>query len=729
MKNHGTVFSGDRQLKQAGVKPRHNGKPLPVSSLKPAKSNPKQFINRELAWLEFNARVLHESGDPRTPLLERVKFVDIFNSNLDEFFMKRVGGLKRQIAAGVTRVSLDGLTPQQQLKSIREKIIPMLETLSECYRNTIRPELAQNRIHLMEWKDLKEHERHRMSDYFRSHLFPVLTPLAVDPGHPFPFISNLSTSLGVSLRYPDSNEVIFARVKIPETLPGWIRLEQSDSGDQYIFASLLDIIRHNLDILFPEMRVLHVVPFRVTRNADIERDEEDADDLLEMIEQEIRQRRFEKVVRLEHGPCSDPDVIRFLMQELEVMADDVYEITSNLNFTPLAVIAALNLPALHYSPWTPLPAPDFAGIQTDMFGIVREHDVLVHHPYDDFNTSVERFISEAADDSQVLAIKLMLYRTGSDSPFISTLIRAAEAGKQVVCLVELKARFDEQRNIYWAQLMEKAGIHVVYGMIGLKTHAKIVLIVRNETAGLRCYAHIGTGNYNVQTAKLYTDIGLFTSRQDITQDLIELFNYVTGRSIKKSYLKLLVAPINMRERFVQMIEQEITFASAGKPARIIAKMNSLEDDIICAALYRASQAGVHIDLIVRGFCCLRPGIDGLSNNIRVLSVIGRFLEHSRIFYFSNGAETPVEGSFFIGSADWMYRNLTVRVEVVAPIEIPEFKTRLWETLQIMLQDERQAWEMRSDGSYAQRQPSSPEHGDGTHDALMSLTKRRNAECG
>ncbi|MFH1477445.1 MAG: polyphosphate kinase 1 [Verrucomicrobiota bacterium] len=691
--------------------------------VQPPDNNPRYFVNRELSWLEFNNRVLHEACDQRVPLLERIKFIGIFNSNLDEFFMKRVGGLKRQVSAGVTRVSLDGLTPQQQLKSIRGKIIPMLQTLSTCYTRIIKPELVQNRIHLMAWKDLKEHERRQMSDYFRSHLFPVLTPLAVDPGHPFPFISNLSTSLGVSLRYPDSDEVIFARVKIPETLPGWIRLKQSDSGDQYIFASLLDIIRHNLDILFPEMRILHVVPFRVTRNADIERDEEDADDLLEMIEQEIRQRRFEKVVRLEHGPCSDPDIIRFLMQELEVAADDMYEITSDVNFTPPAVIAALNLPALHYPPWTPLPAPDFSDIQADMFSVVRERDVLVHHPYDDFNTSVERFITEAADDRRVLAIKLMLYRIGSDSPFIGTLIRAAEAGKQVVCLVELKARFDEQLNIQWAQLMEKAGIHVVYGLIGLKTHAKIVLIVRNETDGLRCYAHIGTGNYNVQTAKLYTDFGLFTSRRDITQDLIELFNYVTGRSIKKEYLKLLVAPINMRECFVQMIEREIAFASAGKPARIIAKMNSLEDDIICAALYRASQAGVQIDLIVRGFCCLKPGIDGLSSNIRVLSVIGRFLEHSRIFYFSNGMEPPVAGNFFIGSADWMYRNLTARVEVVAPVENPAFKARLWETLQIMLKDERQAWEMQPDGSYVQRQPSSPECAAGTHDALMALRKR------
>jgi polyphosphate kinase len=667
--------------------------------------------------------VLNEVYDQRTPLLERVRFIDIFYSNLDEFFMKRVGGLKRQISLGITHVSLDGLTPQQQLKSIREKIIPMLQTLSECYTQTIKPELAKNRIHLMEWKDLKEHERRRMSDYFRSHLFPVLTPLAVDPGHPFPFISNLSTSIGVSLRYPDSDEIIFARVKIPETLPGWIRLEPSDANGTYTFVRLLDIIRHNLEILFTEMHVLHVMAFRVTRNADIERDDEDTDDLLAMIEQEIQLRRFEKVVRLERGPCDDPHVIQLLMQELEVTADDVYEITSELNFAPLALIAALNIPSRHYPPWIPLPAPDFADPQTDMFAIIRERDVLVHHPYDDFNTSVERFITEAADDRQVLAIKLMLYRIGNDSPFIRTLIHAAEAGKQIVCLVELKARFDEQVNINWAQLMEKAGIHVVYGLIGLKTHAKIVLIVRKEADALRCYAHIGTGNYNVQTARLYTDIGLFTSRRDIMQDLIELFNYVTGRSIKKEYLKLLVAPINMRERFVQMIEQEIAVVRAGKPAQIIAKMNSLEDDIICAALYRASQAGVQVDLIVRGFCCLRPGVAGLSGNIRVLSVIGRFLEHSRIFYFSNGAPTPGAGNFFIGSADWMYRNLMVRMEVVVPVETPALKTRLWDILQIMLKDERQAWEMRPDGSYAQRQSSSPERAAGTHDALMALRKR------
>jgi polyphosphate kinase len=699
----------------------------PLKTAIPASENPSShFINRELSWLEFNRRVLHEACDPRTPLLERVKFIGIFNSNLDEFFMKRVGGLKRQISAGVTRVSLDGLTPQQQLKLIREKVIPMLQFLSKCYTRSIKPELAQNGICLMEWKDLKEYEKRQASDYFGSHLFPVLTPLAVDPGHPFPFISNLSTSLGVFLRYPDSDEKIFARIKIPEALPSWISLEQTGSAGRHVFISLLDIIRHNLEVLFPEMSVLQVVPFRVTRNADIERDEEDAEDLLEMIAREIRQRRFEKVVRLEHGPCPDHAIIRFLMEELEMAQEDVYETDTELNYAPLTVIANLDLPAQRYKPWIPLPAPDFTDPQMDIFSIIRKHDLLVHHPYDDFHISVERFINEAADDNQVLAIKLMLYRIGSDSPFIRKLIHAAETGKQVVCLVELKARFDEQRNIYWAQLMEKAGIHVVYGLIGLKTHAKIVLIVRHENDGLQCYAHIGTGNYNVQTAKLYTDLGLFTSRRDIIQDLIELFNYVTGRSIKKEYSKLLVAPVNMRDSFVRLIEREIALVNAGKPARIIAKMNSLEDDIICAALYRASQAGVQIDLIVRGFCCLKPGIEGLSKNIQVLSIIGRFLEHSRIFYFSNGAEDPIDGAFFMGSADWMYRSLTARVELVIPVEDRKLKEKLWEILQIMLNDERQAWEMRPDGAYAQRQPPSPEH-VGTHETLMALTAKRYAE--
>jgi polyphosphate kinase len=691
--------------------------------------SPAEFLNRELTWLEFNRRVLHQAIDERTPLLERARFLAIFTSNLDEFYMKRVGGLKRQIAAGVVSRTPDGRTPAEQLAEIRRLVLPMLQEQADVFRDEIRPKLAEAGVHLLRWDQLTDEERRTADAYFQANVFPVLTPLAVDPGHPFPFISNLSTSLGVALSYPKSDERVFARIKVPQVLPQWVRLDTDDTDGQFRFVSLIDIICNNIDDLFPEMTVRSMMPFRITRNADIERDEEDAEDLLELVEQELRQRRFEKIVRLEHGPAPDPWMRRFLMEELELTESDVYELPAELDFTDLNVVADLNLPNLKFRPWTPMVPPALADEETDIFSIIRAGDLLVHHPYESFTASVERFVRSAATDPKVLALKMTLYRTGDDSPFIKTLIRAAEAGKQVVCLIELKARFDEERNVQIAQALEKAGVHVVYGLVGYKTHTKTAMIVRQETDGLRVYAHIGTGNYHAGTAKLYTDLGLLTCKPAYGGELAQVFNYLTGRSMKQEYDKLLVAPVNMKRRFHEMIEREIEHAEAGRRAHIVAKMNSLEHRGICRSLYRASQAGVRIDLIVRGFCCLRPGVEGMSENIRVISIIGRFLEHSRVFYFRNNADHPVDGEFYIGSADWMYRNLLARVEAITPIEERPLRERLWELLTICLEDRRQAWEMHPDGSYTLRPPDPDADPNspaalGTQETLMRLTQGR-----
>jgi polyphosphate kinase len=512
-------------------------------------------------------------------------------------------------------------------------------------------------------------------------------------------------------------------VKVPQSLPGWVQVKGAGHESETRFVSLLDILRQNIHTLFPDMIVLAMMRFRLTRNADIERDEEDADDLLEMIEEEIRQRRFEKVVRLEHGPNADPWMLEFLKQELDIDPEDVYAWPHDIDFRNLKPLTDLKVAGLNYEPWVPV-VPQSLAYDQSIFSAIRSGDILVHHPFEDFVSSVERFIRSACDDPRVRAIKMTLYRTSDDSPFIRTLIRAAEMGKQVVCLVELKARFDEEKNIYWAQALEKAGVHVVYGIVGLKTHTKIALVVREENDGLRSYVHIGTGNYNVQTARLYTDLGYFTCRQDIVDDVIELFNYLTGRSLRMDYRRLLVAPVNMKDRFLQMIDREAEHAKAGRPSGIVAKQNSLEDRTVCSALYQASQAGVPIDLIVRGFCCLRAGVAGLSPTIQVRSVIGRFLEHSRIYFFRNGAADPLDGEFYIGSADWMYRNLQSRVEAITPIVDRPLRERLWEILSICLEDQRQAWVMDSTGVYTQLQPKDEVHRLGTQDVLMKLTRQR-----
>ena len=703
---------------------RNSEKPLRPRKKKPKvlehpRSSEVEFTNREVGWLNFNRRVLNEADDARTPLLERVRFLSICNSNMDEFFMKRVGGLKRQVALGISPKSSDGKTPIQQLQEIRLQILQIVKHQAHAYAGVLKPALKENGIQLLKWGDLSAKEKEWMHRYYIKNVFPVLTPLSVDPGHPFPFISNLSTSLGITLRHPEREERLFARVKVPQVLPQWIRIESDASECR--FVSLLEVIKENLSGLFPAMQVLNVMPFRLTRNADITRDEEDAEDLLEMIEEELRMRRFAEVVRLEHGPNPDPWMLKFLIEELELTDDDVFEVSEELDYTTLNIVADADFPKLKYEPWAPVLPPAFSEDDPlQVFHLLRHSDQLVHHPYESFSGSVEKFIRAAADDPKVLAIKMTLYRTGDNSPFIKSLIRAAEAGKQVVCLVELKARFDEERNIYWAQELENAGVHVVYGVVGLKTHAKTTLIVRQELEGLKCYAHIGTGNYNVTTARFYTDLGLFTSREEITSELVEFFHFLTGRSLKNNYENLLIAPVNMFSRFKMMIEREGEHAKAGRPAQIFAKMNNMEENDIALVLYAASQKGADVDLLIRGFCCLRPGVPGLSEKVRVFSVIGRFLEHSRIFYFRNGMINPLDGDFYIGSADWMYRNLHARVECVVPIKEKALKEKIWELIQLHLKDSRQTWDMHADGSYTQRKGGET----GVQAQLMTAAKTR-----
>jgi polyphosphate kinase len=679
------------------------------------------FLDRDLSWLEFNARVLHEAIDPRTPLLERVKFLAIFGSNLDEFFMKRLGRLRRLVEHG-------DADAYHRLTGLREATLPLLAVQARAFTDDIRPALALHGIRLLDWADLTDAQRRDAGAFFRRNVFPVLTPLAVDPGHPFPFISNLSTSLGLFLSSPDSDERLFARVKVPEVLPRWVPLPAEHDGRAGAqgFVRLQDVIRHNLDDLFPGMTVQEVMPFRVTRNAQVEADEDEpAETLIELVEEELRQRRFERAVRLEYGAPPSPAQLQLLARKLDLSEADLYEMPAELDYTTLFPIAGLNRPDLKDRPWQPVVPPGMDE-DTDVFALIRRGDLLVHHPYESFEASVARFIRSAAEDPRVLALKMTVYRVGTETHFLDALARAAESGKQVACLVEVTARFDERPNLVLAQALEKAGVHVVYGVVGLKTHCKTVLVVRQDDDGLRCYAHIGTGNYNAKTASLYTDLGLFTCDPVLTADLVELFHSLTGRSRKPEYRKLLVAPVNMRDRFLAMINREAEHARAGRPAAIVAKMNQLEDRPVCEALVEASRAGVPIDLIVRGFCVLAPGVAGVTDNVRVISVIGRFLEHSRIYYFRNGSEDPLGGEFYIGSADWMERNLSERVEVVTPVATPAHRARLWEVLQMMLEDHRQAWDMRPDGTYVQRQPASDAgpRAAGTHQGLQDLTRRR-----
>ncbi|MEQ9236259.1 polyphosphate kinase 1 [Coleofasciculus sp. E2-BRE-01] len=674
--------------------------------------DPKYYFNRELSWLEFNDRVLHEALDSRTPLLERLKFLAIFSSNLDEFFMVRVAGLKQQVEAGVTSLTADGRTPSDQLDGINQRLLPMVKEQHEHFEQILRPLLAKQGIYLLEYMDLNSEQRTYLQNYFEEQIFPVLTPLAVDPSHPFPYISNLSLNLAVVVKDPEQGEEFFARVKVPKVLPRFVALpeplreRQKGKPALWMGVPLEQVIAHNLEFLFPGMNIQEYHPFRITRNADLAVEEDEADDLLLAIEEGLRKRRLGgSAVRMEIHATVPGTLRETLMREMGLQDSDVYEIDGLLGLGDLMSFMGLPLPELKDTHWTPVMPVELRSLSgeddsEDFFSIIRQRDLFVHHPYHSFSGTVQRFITQAADDPNVLAIKMTLYRTSGDSPIVNALIKAAENGKQVAVLVELKARFDEENNILWARKLEQAGVHVVYGIIKLKTHTKIVLVVRQDEKRIRRYVHIGTGNYNPKTARIYTDLGLLSCREDLGADLTDLFNFLTGYSRQRSYRKLLVAPVNLRDRMTTMIQREIEHCRQGNTGRIVAKMNSLVDPKIIATLYEASQAGVQIDLIVRGICCLRPGVVGVSDNIRVISIVGRFLEHSRIYYFYNQGDEEV----YIGSADWMRRNLDRRVEAITPIEDPEIIKDLQEILAIMMADNRQAWELQPDGRYIQRQP-------------------------
>jgi polyphosphate kinase len=678
-----------------------------------------RFFNRDLSWLDFNDRVLHEAADNRNPLLERLKFLAIFASNTDEFFMKRIGLMKRWIANKPNETGLDGLTHRRQLELVRQRLTSMSARQHEIWNRELRPLLEQAGVTLRRFEELNEHQRNRAAEYFTSYIFPVLTPLAVDPGHPFPFISNLSISIGVLLRQPAAPEALFARVKVPRLFPRWFKLDEPGGT---IFVPLESLIQGRLELLFPGMHVLESQIFRVTRSAAVEaaEDIEDSEDLLEEVQEELRARRFAETVRVQISAGMSEEMRHYLTDGLELHHEDLEEEPEPLGLADMMSLAALDVPALRPPDWMPVCPAALADQEASMFALIRQSDILVHHPYESFNSSVERFILSAVNDPQVLAIKMTLYRTSGDSPFVPALARAAEMGKQVAVLVELKARFDEESNIQWAQALESAGAHVVYGILGLKTHTKIALVVRREDGIVRSYAHISTGNYNSRTAEIYTDLGLFTCRDDLCEDVVNLFSFLTGRSLKNNYHKLLVAPVTMRRRFQEMIQRETSHARSGQPARIIAKMNALEDTEIIESLYQASQAGVKIDLIVRGFCCLRPGSPGLSDNIRVISIVGRFLEHSRIFWFHNLGQEEI----YMGSADWMSRNLSHRVEAATPIENPLLFQRVREILDIMLADNRQAWDLSPDGAWRQRHPAAGEAELASQTQLMELALQR-----
>ncbi len=668
------------------------------------------FLNRDLSWLEFNARVLHESLDGRTPLFERLRFLGIFQNNLDEYFMKRMGSLYSH-----ARVNF------------RERLIPLLREAEQCYHKSLKPALAEGGILLLQWGELSDDEKSRANALYEHQIFPVLTPFAVDSGHPFPFLSNLSISLGVTLRNPErEDDTQFARLKIPNFFPQWLRVDGKKDPRHARFVSILEVITANLPALFPGMEILDAMPFRITRNTNIDHDEDGTDDLLEQISEELKERKFGDVVRLEYRGQGNPMILDMLRDELHLDEDQIYGVEGLLEYTSLKPVLELARPEFKYEPWVPVPPAALPDPDRDIFQAIRQHDILVHHPYESFAGSVERFVRAAVNDPKVVAIKMTLYRVGAESPLIPLLVRAAELGKTVVCLVELKARFDEEKNILVAQNLEDAGIHVVYGVSGLKTHCKLTLVVRQEGEEMRSYCHIGTGNYHAVTSRLYTDFGLFTAQKEIANDVVNLFHYLTGKSLKKDYLKLLVAPVAMKERFLKMIHRELVEAKKGNPARIIAKMNSLDDREIIQALYDASCAGVEIDLIVRGFCCLRPGVPGLSANIRVFSVIGRFLEHSRVFYFRAGAKTALNGDFLLGSADWMHRNLQARVETITPVTDPSQKDRILEFLEILIDDHRQGWEMKPDGTYWKRKVKNPKKDLGTHMTLMHKARTRSS---
>ncbi|HEY8765777.1 MAG TPA: RNA degradosome polyphosphate kinase [Dehalococcoidia bacterium] len=652
-----------------------------------------RFLNRETSDLHFKSRVLAFAEDPAIPLLERAKFLAIVAGNLDEFYMVRVAGLKRQQSAGLTTLSADGLTPTQQLAAISKQVGRLMERHAAAFADDVLPALRERDIQIVRWPEISKSQRREMAAVFRERIFPILTPLAVDPGHPFPYISNRSLNLAVFIEDAEGR-VRFARVKVPPLLP---RLMPIEEGRCYI--PLEDVIAANVSDLFPGMEVLTSHVFRVTRDAELEMDDDGAEDLLNALEQELTRRRFSKAVRLEIERGTPDHLLEMLMRELQVDAPDIFELPGPLDLSCLVELMQINRPDLKDAPFQPVTHPSLLPTEdapADVFAAIRGGDILVHHPYESFANSVQLFIEQAAADPDVLAIKQTLYRTSGESPIVDALIEAAEAGKQVVVLVEIKARFDEIANINWARTLERAGCHVVYGLVGLKTHCKLCMVVRQEGDRLRRYVHIGTGNYNPATARIYEDLGLLTADERLGADIGSLFNYLTGYSRHESYDSLLVAPHEMRQRMIALIEREAAIASRGDPARIVFKLNALVDEAIIDALYKASQTGVNIDIIARGICALRPGVHGLSDNIHVRSIVGRFLEHSRIYYFANGSAEEL----YIGSADLMHRNLDRRVEVIVRVAADELKRRLCGILDLALADTTGSWRLGKSGKWS-----------------------------
>jgi polyphosphate kinase len=722
-----STTTGDAAAHGATSEPESRGVPsappaateVTTGAVRGAELPDDRYFNRELSWLDFNARVLALAEDPSQPLLERVKFLAIFASNLDEFYMVRVAGLKRREETGLSVRSADGLTPVEQLAYIAKRNQELVQQHSTVFLDHLMPELTERGIRLVTWDDLAEPDRLRLSNYFSDQVFPVLTPLAVDPSHPFPYISGLSLNLAVTVHDPVNGTRHFARVKVPDNVPRLIRVEQNRDRNQATFLPLEELIANHLGELFDGMDVTECHVFRVTRNADFEVEEDRDEDLLQALERELARRRFGLPVRLEVGEDMTDDMLELLMREMEVDAGDVVVVRGPLDLSCLWQLYAVDRRELKDRPFVPATHPAFADRETprSVFATLREGDVLVHHPYDSFSTSTQRFIEQAAADPLVLAIKQTLYRTSGDSPIVDALIAAAEAGKQVVALVEIKARFDEQANIKWARALEKAGVHVVYGLVGLKTHCKVCLVVRQEGSTIRRYCHIGTGNYNPKTARLYEDIGLLTAEPTIGADLTDLFNVLTGYSRQTKYNNLLVAPQRIRRGIVERIDREIELAAAGEPAGIRIKVNSLVDEQVIDALYRASQSGVDVDVVVRGICSLRPGQPGLSERIKVRSILGRFLEHSRLFQFLGQNEQ------WLGSADMMHRNLDRRVEVLIRVANTKLSAQLNDVLDSALDPATRCWVLQSDGQWL----PSPADGSRVRDHQVEMMRMHSTQ--
>jgi polyphosphate kinase len=714
------MTEAEAQIRPDGATLVDSAPEAPPAATSPAIDNPlpeDRYLNRELSWLDFNARVLALAADTSLPLLERAKFLAIFASNLDEFYMVRVAGLKRRDEMGLSVRSADGLSPREQLRRISERTQQIASRHAHVFLDSVRPALADEGIVIVTWAELDEDERSRLSTYFHEQVFPVLTPLAVDPAHPFPFVSGLSLNLAVTVKHPDDGGQHFARIKVPDNVDRFLELAPREgTSDVVRFLPMEELIAAFLTVLFPGLEIVEHHAFRITRNADFEVEEDRDEDLLQALERELARRRFGSPVRLEVSDDMTESMLELLLRELDVYPGDVIEVPGLLDLSSLWQIYGVDRPALKDPPFVPATPPAFGERETpkSIFSTLRDGDVLVHHPYDSFSTTVQRFIEQAAADPNVLAIKQTLYRTSGDSPIVNALIDAAAAGKQVVALVEIKARFDEQANIKWARALERAGVHVVYGLIGLKTHCKTCLVVRREGSTIRRYCHIGTGNYNPKTARLYEDVGLLTAAPDIGADLTDLFNSLTGYSRKETYRNLLVAPYGVRRGIIERIEREIAATAEGAEGRIRLKANALVDEQVIDALYRASQAGVRVEVVVRGICALRPHGAGYSENIVVRSILGRFLEHSRIIHFGAIDE------FWIGSADMMHRNLDRRVEVMAQVKDPRLTAQLNDVFESAMDPATRCWELGVDGHWT----ALPHEGQTVRDHQVSLMERR-----